>query len=496
MGRPFSFLCVSVIIGIVIGFMFNIYITGSLFISLLLILLFLVLFTKKYSNIYICIAFIVLGNFIAYYNIKDHTILTLYNDENMALQGVIKKISKEHERYEEYDIQMEYLITPKISIKIDEKSKLQIINSQLLDVNLEPGDKLTLKNIELVEDFNKEDLNGYEYYLRGQGFKSILKIKAKDIDKINHDNWNLRKSSYKTKKYIENFLDDSLQERNSNILKSIIFGNQGYLDRDILSLFSITGTAHIIAVSGLHVGVLVLILDMVLKSIGVGRNKKLILTMIILFFYAYMVDFPVSIIRAICMYYLYIGGYFFERRYDGINSLMMMAFIILLFNPFAIFSISFQLSFVATLSILLLYPIIKDYLSILPRFLQPLLGVTLAAQLGTIPIMAYHFNQISLISPIANIIIVPTLTPLLFLCFLSIVASLIFEGLGYIINYITNGLLTYIYLMIEKTSTWNYANIEIININYTYIFIYYFLLIIIYILLWKKKHIKPALEKE
>lgn len=498
MNRPFNYLCISVIVGIIIGSIFHIFIDGYLLIGLLFLLLLCIVFFPKYSLAYVCISFILLSNYNFYYHTKDITILHSYTGKHLVLEGRIQGIGIQREGYYEYDMKVFHLITTDKVIKINEKTKIQIKNCNTLETSLKPGDGLILKKALLVEDFSENTLTGYQVYLRGKGIKNILKVDAKDIIIKNSKPWNLAKGSYKTKKYIEDFFDKSLQSVQSSLIKSIAFGNQGYLDKDSLSLFSITGTAHIIAVSGLHVGVLVLILHYVLKKLNMGKNQVLLTTMIILFLYAYMVGFPVSIIRANCMYYLYVGGYFLERRYDAINSLMLMAFVLLLYNPFTLFSVSFQLSFAATLSILLFYPILKGYLKILPKSLQSLLGVTLAAQLGTIPIMIYHFGQVSIVSPLANIFIVPTLVPLLSMGFFSVIASVFSRNLGYTINFITNGLLTYIYRAIDICSKWKFANIEIKDINYFYIILYYLILFITYFILRRKQSNQNRfiLEKE
>lgn len=498
MNRPFNYLCISVILGIIIGSIFHIFIDGYLLIGLLSLLLLCIVFFPKYSLAYVGISFILLSNYNFFYHTKDISILHSYTGKHLVLEGRIQGIGIQREGYQEYDMKVFHLITTDKVIGINEKTKIQIKNCNTLETSLKPGDGLILKKALLVEDFSENTLTGYQVYLRGKGIKNILKVDAKDIIIKNSNSWNLAKGSYKTKKYIEDFFDESLQSVQSSLIKSIAFGNQGYLDKDSLSLFSITGTAHIIAVSGLHVGVLVLIIHCVLKKLNMGKNQVLLTTMIILFLYAYMVGFPVSIIRANWMYYLYVGGYFLERRYDAINSLMLMAFVLLLYNPFTLFSVSFQLSFAATLSILLFYPILKGYLKILPKSLQSLLGVTIAAQLGTIPIMIYHFGQVSIVSPLANIFIVPTLVPLLSMGFFSVITSVFSRNLGYAINFITNGLLTYIYRAIEICSKWKFANKEIKDINYFYIILYYLILFITYFIL-RRKHRNQnrfILEKE
>jgi len=145
-----------------------------------------------------------------------------------------------------------------------------------------------------------------------------------------------------------------------------------------------------------------------------------------------------------------------------------------------IFSISFQLSFTATLSILLISPILNKLLSNKIGFLSLLLSVTLGAQIGALPIMAYHFKQISLISLVTNLLIVPMLIPMLSTVFLSILLGTVSFRIGFIINQITNNILNYINWISTKCAIIPYGSFEIRELKIIYILGYYILLSIIY----------------
>lgn len=444
--------------------------------------------------VFLCVSFVLVGIHIFNNYMDSGTILGEYPLYDFKLIGQIKAVGLDRGFYTEYDIDVLELERNKEKIIINERVKLQVTNQSLVSMDLEPSDYLTLGNVSLIEDFDIGNLEGYKLYLMGKGHKAILRVHAKDIIEIDKSKTpNILKTSYKTRNYIENFFDRTLPVNESGILKSIMFGNQGYIDKEILNLFSISGTAHIIAVSGLHVGVLVLIIHYVLKFFCMDKKRILISTMILLLFYSAIANFPVSIIRAVCMYYLYVFAYFIERRYDAINGLMFIAFILLLYNPLNLFSISFQLSFSATLSILLFFTYTKKVLGILPQSLQSLLSVTIAAQLGTIPIMIYHFNQLSLIAIIANVLIVPILAPLLFIAGTGVFLNLISTQLGTMVNIITRWLLAYIHYVVETLASISMASIEIEITNFYYIFIYYLILFGIYFILWLR--VNPTILK-
>ncbi|AKL95814.1 ComEC/Rec2-like protein [Clostridium aceticum] len=497
MRRPFVILCITLAVGILWGYVFEAVFKGFLLIGFLAILLLCMLFFEKYLIAFVSISFIILGNFMMNYHMQDTTLLRGYSEKPMILKGQVEALKTEGRGYTEYDILVLNLVMKKEEISIKEQAKLRVKSEGVFYINLQPGDIFLFKNVVLLEDFHNKNIDDYQKYLRERGFKSVLLVDSQDLEKIKTPLFfSLLSSSYKIKRYIEDLLDTSLEFDNSNLLKSIMFGNQGYLERETLELFSKSGTAHIIAVSGLHIGIIVLFTHKLLHFLKIHKKKILLITMTVLFFYSYMVSFPVSIVRASSMYYLYVFAFLLQRRYDPINSLMMVAFILLLYHPFNLFSVSFQLSFMATLSILLFYPLIKDRAKLLPPFFQSLVAITLCAQIGTIPIIAYHFQEVSLVALFANIFIVPMLVPLLCTAFFSIFLSLISVDLTYTISFFTNWMLTYIYWIVEKTSGWYISSIKIESINIFYIGIYYIVVFGIYLTLWYNKQNKLMIEKE
>ncbi|MCC5910319.1 MAG: ComEC/Rec2 family competence protein [Clostridiaceae bacterium] len=492
MSRPFVSLCISLIIGILLyNYIYDSYIftftKGSVFIILFGCLLLIMLFSNKY-NLFIYLIFILLGGFLYHSAIAYPTILKNYTAESIDVEGRVIGMIKTEGNYREYDIKITGFNTNAGDITVKEKARLKYLS---IENPLQPGDTIKIKNAIIKERFTEEGLQGYKRYLRSRGYNLMLEATSGKVTKIkNPHNINIMHASYSTRKYIEDFFDASLGDIESGLLKSIMFGNQGYMSREMLAVFSASGTAHIVAVSGLHVGIMVLLIHAILRFFQLGKEKILISTMIILWLYGYMVGFPVSIIRASAMYYFYVFAYFAHRKYDGINVLMMIAFFLLLSNPFHLFSVSFQLSFAATLSILMFYPIIKEGFDILPKALKGLLTVTIAAQIGTIPIIAYHFQQISLISFVANLFIVPVLAPLLAMAFLSIFSSLLPLGMDSVINYLVNNTLSYIYWIAATLSELPFASVKVENINILPITIYYGILTIVYLIIWSYKQQK------
>lgn len=501
MKRPFVTLCIFLFGGILCAHILEYSISLSFVFYTLIISLFIFLFTEKGFVISILIITSILGCYAYNRSIIGDTLVTAAPKDVMINARILNEGSFE-KGFNEYEVEIIdlYLEDSNKNIKVNKKSQLKIYESTTNGAELLIDDIIEIRNsniTKVLERTSENELNSYELFLKSKGIEYILEADMESI-KINSTS-NYRKNkfkqkSYKIKIYIEDFLDSTLDSENSDIAKSIVFGNQGYLSEKKLDIFSKTGTAHIMAVSGLHVGLIVIIIDNALKLIKVGRNRRLCLVILILIFYSYMVYFPVSIVRAGSMYALYVMAYFLNRRYDSINALFFIAFMLLIYRPLSIFSISFQLSFVATLSILLLSPIINKKLSKKIGFLAPLLAITLSAQIGTLPIMAYYFNQISVISLVTNLLIVPLLGPILSILFIGISVGLISFELGFFINQISNALLSYVNWISTKCAIIPYGSFEVNQIKFKYIACYYILIGAIYFL-YKRKESKNLKEE-
>lgn len=191
-------------------------------------------------------------------------------------------------------------------------------------------------------------------------------------------------------------------------------GEKRALPKDVLGAFSTAGVIHVLAVSGLHVGLVALFFLFVFKLLSPDKWATGA-TILALAIYALVTDLRPSVVRASIMAAVILIALAIERDSDIINTIGLAALIILIAWPQSLFELSFQLSFAATLSIVTLY---RPILSLLPRVLKrgegwwgkwifSPLSISLAAQLGTAPIVALHFNRLPIISVMANIIVVP-----------------------------------------------------------------------------------------
>ena len=197
------------------------------------------------------------------------------------------------------------------------------------------------------------------------------------------------------------------------LLSAFIAGDKTELDRDTRSAFSETGTMHLLAVSGLHVGILFLILDTIIpgrKARRILRLKRAFLIVGMIWFYAFITGASPSVLRSALMISVIVPGRSTGKFPPALNSLAVAGCILLFYDPGMLFTIGFQLSFLALTGILIIQPIIRDLIvfnSGLMNKVWGLIAVTLAAQIATSPIVFYYFNTFPVYFLPANLLCVP-----------------------------------------------------------------------------------------
>lgn len=205
-------------------------------------------------------------------------------------------------------------------------------------------------------------------------------------------------------------LDQLFQERHSGYMKGLIIGMQDDLDPVTFKQFSQLGLTHILAISGMHVAVYVGVLLFLFRRLRLTKETSLTLTFILVPIYVLLSGAGPSIVRAGLMSMIALLAARVGMLKDGLNILAASALVMLIWNPYMLLSVSFQLSFLVTLGLMVYVPLMNPLLSILQRWLKGAVSVTLVAQLVSFPLTIYYFNQFSLLSFVANLVFVPFIT--------------------------------------------------------------------------------------
>ena len=206
------------------------------------------------------------------------------------------------------------------------------------------------------------------------------------------------------------FKDDELA-----VINALLLGQRNTISSDLLKSYSGAGAVHILAVSGLHIGIILGLLILLFKPLNYFKNGKLIATLfiiILLWVYAIIAGLSASVVRAVSMFTALTIGMQLVQRSNVYNTLVISMFFLLLFNPFYLFEVGFQLSYLAVFSIVWIQPKLYNLWKLsywFPDKIWRLFTVSIAAQLGVLPLSLFYFHQFPGLFFLSNLVIIPFL---------------------------------------------------------------------------------------
>ncbi len=216
------------------------------------------------------------------------------------------------------------------------------------------------------------------------------------------------------------------------VIQALLLGQRNDISKETYDNYKNAGAVHILALSGLHIGILLLVLQFLLRPLEYlpqGKKISLLLTVLLLWGFALLAGLSASIVRACTMFSFVAYALYLNRPSNTFNILALSMFFILLFiNPNLLFQVGFQMSYAAVLAIVWIYPLLQKfwYPKLKPlRYIWQLLSVSVAAQLGVLPISLFYFHQFPGLFFISNLLIIPALGFILGTGILVIILSLI-----------------------------------------------------------------------
>lgn len=384
----------------------------------------------------------------------------------------------------------------KLTVRIDQvpntKNSVQGQGTILVTTRKYPeykyGDELIIigkpKTPMVFEDFN------YQGYLAKDGIYSVMYYPKISFTGNNKGNV-FHKVIYSFKNKIKITVEKIMPLPEVAILEALTLGNKRSLTDNLKEQFNITGTRHVVAISGMHIIILSGALMFLLIILGLRRGQAFYFTLAVLILFIIMVGAPTSAIRAGIM-----GGILlFAQKVGRFNSsgraIVFAATIMLILNPLLMkFDVGFQLSFLAVLGIIYIKPILDKWIKKITKKEESngaiqIITMTLAAQVATLPILVYNFGRISFISPLSNILIVPLLPYVMGAGIVFSLLTFTWSFLGKILIWPTWFIFAYITKLVELCSKIPFAAKEITNIHWIWLVGYYFLLI--GFLVWRNK---------
>ncbi len=279
------------------------------------------------------------------------------------------------------------------------------------------------------------------------------------------------------------------------IAEALLIGYKKNLDPELLQAYSNTGVVHIIAISGMHLGMIYGLLLFLLKPVSktrTGNWLRLMIMLLIIWTFTLLTGAAASILRSAIMFSFIIIGQLYQKKSPIYNSIAASAFCILLYNPLQLWDIGFQLSYAAVISIVTFSKPISCLLFLenkLLRYSWQLTAVNISAQIGTIPLLLFYFHQFPNLFIFANFIAVPLSGLILYMTILLVliapispIAKFVGELTGFLINCMNS--------VIENSARIPFAVTQNIQIDLTQTILLF--AIIIFIAIWFMKKNKPA----
>lgn len=453
--------------------------------------------------------------------INKSKILNMYNKlENICVIGEIVNLEKQNDYYMIY----------KVSVKNINESNIRKKSYVLVKIKKNNKDNFKLGDIikvngKIENPDEQKNYRGFNYkrYLQGKNIatvvvgdtayklnktnkKNIYYIKNKIIENVEKILAENNKERINNKNNIENKNNEENKKNNSSICLALIIGYKASLADDINEYFSESNLLHMLSISGMHISYICLIINFLLRKI----NKKIakILTIGILIFYIFLTGGIPSVIRACITQILFLTSTLFYRKSNIYTNLSVASIIILIINPFSIFDIGFILSYLGTISILVFYKHIEEFVSILqiklysvfkprlPRekskiakrfnkiifYMKETVIISISANILIIPVTMYFFNTISLSFVLSNLLATPILVCVIIFSLIFFIVSFCSIKLGYFLAYILNFTIDNLINIVRFCSYIPFNKILICSPNileitliYTFIFVITFL---------------------
>ena len=434
----------------------------------------------------ICIGFLLFSNS---EETKIHFPKKIIQRENAIISGNVNKIIKQSD--EQQRLVISGWIDAKNLPRINKSGIILNIYGENFDKNIELGDKIlaigkirvpnrkifptdfdemqyslgldanfigTIHNNYKIENNNKtEEIENSKNKSKKHSQKIIVTKKANDF--------------YIARNFVVNKtfnqIDKLFDEITGGFVKSILMGDKSNLDSEIKTFFSISGVAHILALSGLHIGIISGILSIFLNVFQINRLVKFLLFSILIILFTFLTGMQNATIRAGGMAIVFMFGFFLQRETNSLNIISIVVILSIIFFPSIIYSIGFQMSVLAVLGIFFFYPIFRNFFNKTiklknqtTRYFINSISMTLSASIIVSPIIAMYFNLFSIISPLANLLIIPLFSFALIFSIISLIFSFIWFPIGEILSYSVEFILKICIQITKFASSFEYSAIQ------------------------------------
>lgn len=374
--------------------------------------------------------------------------------QEIYLAGMIQEMPKETEKT--YRVAIEVFAQKVESSWKTEQANIWIfIEKDSLAAQLKAGQQIVFK-IKVPELNQPGNPFGFDFnrYLEIKQVAFSAFVPAGDWQMYSEQISGLRQKALNVRaSIIELFRQGGIEGDALAVLSALTLGYKNEMESQVRNAYAGAGASHILAVSGMHVGILYLVFMFLfgwMKILGKWSRLKYLFIMLLLWAYAFLTGLSPSVCRASTMFSFLLFGYFMHKRVNIYNSLAASAFLLFVANPFLLFDIGFQLSYTAVAGIVFFQPRIYKLFYIKNKaldWLWQITAVSIAAQLVTSPITLYYFHQFPLYFWLSNFVVILGATALLYGALLILVLSkipMVVSALGFVLKNIVVSMNTFV----------------------------------------------------
>lgn len=453
------------------------------------------LFTHKIKKFYVLllVTIFIFGIFYTDYKMKEDDLLNSLAPAKVTLSGQVASIPTSlHSDRTKFFLNVKHVDTGFEQYETKSKTYVTISDKKENYQKIKVEDELKIKaNLRIPQDATNPAQFSYRNYLKN--FNTFTTAY------VTENGWEITSSPKDFKsKFIQNLniLRQKIIAKHNKIIKSpnieilggIVFGDDAISPpEDIKDSFIHSGLMHILAASGLNVALIFGIWFFIFSKLRIHYKSGITVGIFLILFYTMMTGLGPPVLRAALMLTFALIGKLIDRDADNVALLLLVAAIILIYNPAYLFDVGFQLSFVVTLGLLKFCPLIAEKTKNIPQSIAGAVYVPLVAQLMVAPIQMYYFNTFALYSLFANIASLPFVSVISFLGFTSSILAMLPKFPPIVISifdYAMNPILTALVAISNFFANLPNSLLTTTQCNSYQIIIYYVLVVILY--LWLK----------
>ncbi|MGM0471871.1 MAG: DNA internalization-related competence protein ComEC/Rec2 [Bacillota bacterium] len=486
---PCLILLLPLLVGIIIGAQFDLSLLLLLISSLIFSILVVIswYYQSELTVILILILILLLGcTLVQRLEFRYHHPQSIrnYAGIDLILKGRITKVELTAQQ------QADYTIKPR-QIKINQEWR-EVKYGQLLIKDFPHrytvGDLVEVRGqLELPPTNRNPGEFSYRKYLYRNGIYLLASNPALVEMKLvaQQGNYLVRLINY-FKTEARQIIDQTLTEPNNYLIRGLLLGERNLVPQKISQQFRELGLSHLLVISGFHVSLLILIIGSILNSLQLPPLAKNIGLILLISGYLLLVGFQPSILRVSIVVILYLIGVILERESNIYNLLALAAGLMLIYNPYYLFQVGFQLSFSIVLTIIYLTPELEARLSLVPNFIATSIAVSVAALIGAAPLLIFHFNYLSFVPLVGNFLVLPLVSLIIFFSFIGLMLGNLHLIFAELLNGVTALLLDWLLRVVYFLDYFKFLSWRLVRPNYLVIGLYYFLVYQLrYLLAWE-----------